>query len=176
MIDVEPQSAAFNVLAIVQDGRLAYEALLLLASFKANTPGFQGKVFLAEPQPGKRWNRDPRLKSDGIREMLESMGATFLPFENKVFGQSYPHGNKIEALAALPDQPFLFLDTDTLIVGDLGQVSFDFTRPSASMRRWRQQSAVRSRLERGRTRPISMLSLSCSAPTGACALAFVLGW
>jgi hypothetical protein len=67
--------------------------------------------------------------------MLESMGATFLPFENKVFGQIYPHGNKIEALAALPDQPFLFLDTDTLIVGDLGQVSFDFTRPSASMRR-----------------------------------------
>ena len=117
MIDVEPQSAAFNVLAIVQDGRLAFEALLLLASFKANTPGFQGKIFLAEPQLGKRWNRDPRLKSDGIREVLESMGATFLPFENKVFGQSYPHGNKIEALAALPDQPFLFLDTDTLILG-----------------------------------------------------------
>ena len=135
MIDVEPQSAAFNVLAIVQDGRLAYEALLLLASLKANTPGFQGKMFLAEPQPGKRWNRDPRLKSDGIREMLESLGATFLPFENKVFGQSYPHGNKIEALAALPDQPFLFLDTDTLILGDLGRVPFDFTRPSASMRR-----------------------------------------
>ena len=135
MIDVEPQSAAFNVLAIVQDGRLAYEALLLLASLKANTPGFQGKMFLAEPQPGKRWNRDPRLKSDGIREMLESLGATFLTFENKVFGQSYPHGNKIEALAALPDQPFLFLDTDTLILGDLGRVPFDFTRPSASMRR-----------------------------------------
>ena len=69
MIDVEPQSPAFNVLAIVQDGRLAFEALLLLASFKANTPGFQGKVFLAEPQPGKRWNRDPRLKSDGISRM-----------------------------------------------------------------------------------------------------------
>ena len=135
MIDVEPQSPAFNVLAIVQDGRLAFEALLLLASFNANTPGFQGKMFLAEPQPGKRWNRDPRLKSDGIREMLESLGATFLPFENKVFGQSYPHGNKIEALAALPDQPFLFLDTDTLILGDLGRVPFDFTRPSASMRR-----------------------------------------
>jgi hypothetical protein len=135
MIDVEPQSAAFNVLAIVQDGRLAYEALLFLASFKDNTPVFQGMVFLAEPQPGKRWNRDPRLKSDGIREMLESLGATILPFENKIFGQSYPHGNKIEALAALPDQPFLFLDTDTLILGDLGQVSFDFSRPSASMRR-----------------------------------------
>ena len=65
MIDVEPQSAAFNVLAIVQDGRLAYEALLLLASFRANTPSFQGKVFLAEPQPGKRWNRDPRPGASG---------------------------------------------------------------------------------------------------------------
>eukprot|EP01031_Cornospumella_fuschlensis_P020185 gene20185-24748_t len=118
MIDSQPPRAAFNVLAIVQDGRLAYEALLLLDSFKANNPGFQGKVFLAEPQPGKRWNRDPRLKSDGIRALLESLGATFLPFENKVFGQSYPHGNKIEALSALPDAPFLFLDTDTLILGD----------------------------------------------------------
>ena len=38
-------------------------------------------------------------------------------------------------MAALPDQPFLFLDTDTLILGDLGRVPFDFTRPSASMRR-----------------------------------------
>lgn len=135
MIDSQPPRAAFNVLAIVQDGRLAYEALLLLGSFKANNPGFQGKVFLAEPQPGKRWNRDPRLKSDGIRALLESLGATFLPFENKVFGQSYPHGNKIEALSALPDAPFLFLDTDTLILGDLQSVPFDFTCPSASMRR-----------------------------------------
>lgn len=135
MIDSQPPRAAFNVLAIVQDGRLAYEALLLLGSFKANNPGFQGKVFLAEPQPGKRWNRDPRLKSDGIRALLESLGATFLPFENKVFGQSYPHGNKIEALSALPDAPFLFLDTDTLILGDLQSVPFDFARPSASMRR-----------------------------------------
>jgi hypothetical protein len=63
------------------------------------------------------------------------LGATFLPFENKVFGQSYPHGNKIEALSALPDAPFLFLDTDTLILGDLDRIPFDFARPSASMRR-----------------------------------------
>lgn len=128
-------SRPFNILAIVQDGRLAYEALLLLASFKAQNPNFPGQVFLAEPQPGKRWNRDPRLKSDGIRDLLRSLGATFLPFENKVFGQSYPHGNKIEALAALPDAPFLFLDTDTLILGDLQALPLDFARPSASMRR-----------------------------------------
>ena len=31
--------------------------------------------------------------------------------------------------------PFLFLDTDTLITGDLARVPFDFARPAASMRR-----------------------------------------
>lgn len=131
----KPLSPAFNILAIVQDGRLAYEAILLLASFKAANPAFRGKVFLAEPQPGKCWHRDPRLKAEGVRALLEGLGATFLPFENAVFGQSYPHGNKIEALAALPDEPFLFLDTDTLVLGDLDRVPFAFARPSASMRR-----------------------------------------
>lgn len=130
-----PAAPHFNLLAIVQDGRLAFEALLLLASWRAANPGFRGRFFLAEPQPGKRWNRDPRLQSQPIRDMLTSLGAEFLPFENKVFGQTYPHGNKIEALAALPDEPFLFLDTDTLVLGDLETLPFDFTRPSASMRR-----------------------------------------
>lgn len=135
MTDPRPKGQAFNLLAVVQDGRLAYEALLLLASWKAANPAFRGKFYLAEPQPGKRWNRDPRLKSEPLREMLESLGAAFLPFENKVFGQHYPYGNKIEALSALPDEPFLFLDTDTLVLGDLETIRFDFTRPSASMRR-----------------------------------------
>lgn len=126
---------AFNLLAIVQDGRLAYEALLLVASWKAANPDFPGTFYLAEPQPGKRWSRDPRLQNDAIRDMLTSMGAVFLPFENKVFGQHYPYGNKIEALAALPDTPFLFLDTDTLVTGNLQSLPFDFNRPSASMRR-----------------------------------------
>lgn len=133
MTATEPQ--AFNLMAIVQDGRLAYEALLLVASLRASCPGFAGKVFLAEPQPGKRWSRDPRLTNAALRDMLVALGAEFLPFENKVFGQAYPYGNKIEALAALPDEPFLFLDSDTLVLGDLGAVPFDFTRPSASMRR-----------------------------------------
>ena len=69
------------------------------------------------------------------RKALVELGATILPFETRAFGSDYPHGNKIEALAALPDAPFLFLDTDTLITGPLSQVPFDFARPSASMRR-----------------------------------------
>ncbi|MGR3493398.1 MAG: hypothetical protein ACU0DW_15205, partial [Shimia sp.] len=52
------------------------------------------------------------------------------------FGSSYPYGNKIEALKALPKgEPFVFFDTDTLITGDLSEVPFDFDRPSASLKR-----------------------------------------
>ncbi|MFP4274841.1 MAG: hypothetical protein ACLFRU_07420, partial [Paracoccaceae bacterium] len=51
------------------------------------------------------------------------------------FGAAYPYGNKIEALSVLDEgRPFLFLDTDTLITGDLMRVPFDFDRPSASRR------------------------------------------
>jgi hypothetical protein len=125
----------FNILAVVQDGRLAYEAVLLAASLRHCAPGFAGRLYLAEPQPGPRWSKDPRLADPGLRDLLQDLGATFLPFENRVFGQSYPHGNKIEALTALPEAPFLFLDTDTLILGDIGAVPFDFATPSASMRR-----------------------------------------
>ena len=130
-----PPNQAFNIVAVVQSGRLQYEALLLAASLRATNPDFAGTLYLAEPQPGPPWPRDPRVTDTGVRAMLETLGAVILPFESKVFGNSYPHGNKIECLAALPDAPFLFLDTDTLITAPLDRVKFDFTRPSASMRR-----------------------------------------
>ena len=129
------KNQAFNIVAVVQSGRLQYEALLLAASLRATNPGFAGTLYLAEPQPGPLWPREPRVTDAGVRDMLESLGAVFLPFASQVFGNSYPHGNKIECLAALPDQPFLFLDTDTLITGSLESLGFDFARPSASMRR-----------------------------------------
>jgi hypothetical protein len=125
----------FNIMAVGQSGRLEYEAVLLAASFRAHNPDFAGKLFLAEPQPGPLWPDDPRMKSPAVRTLLDELDVTILPFENKVFGASYPYGNKIEALAALPDEPFLFLDTDTLITGALDSVAFDFTKPAASMRR-----------------------------------------
>ncbi len=125
----------FNILAIVQSGRLQYEALLLAASLRHSNPGIAGTLYLAEPQPGPKWDQDPRVTDPAVRAALERLGATFLQFDAKVFGSSYPQGNKIEALAALPDAPFLFLDTDTLITGPLDSIGFDFARPSASMRR-----------------------------------------
>ncbi|MBI1171928.1 hypothetical protein GC209_11035 [bacterium] len=125
----------FNILAIGQGGRLAYEAALLVASLRARDPDFPGQIFIAEPQPGPLWQTDPRIHEPAVRGLLADLGATFLPFENRFFGQAYPYGNKIEALAALPEAPFLFLDTDTLILAPFDRLRFDFARPAASMRR-----------------------------------------
>ena len=124
----------FNILAIGQAGRLEHEAILLAASLRLADPDFPGTLFIAEPQPGPKWHEDPRM-SDRTRKTLTNLGAQILPLETRVFGSDYPHGNKIEALAALPDAPFLFLDTDTLITGPLSAIPFDFSRPSASFRR-----------------------------------------
>jgi hypothetical protein len=124
----------FNLLAIGQAGRLEHEAILLAASLRRSDPDFPGTLFIAEPQPGPKWHDDPRM-TNRTRNLLTDLGATILPFETRTFGSDYPHGNKIEALAALPDAPFLFLDTDTLVTGPISAVPFDFSRPSASMRR-----------------------------------------
>lgn len=125
----------FNILAVAQSGRLQYEAVLLAASLRKSDPDFPGKLFIAEPLPGPKWPNDPRITHGPTRALLTDLGVTFLTFEARDFGADYPQGNKIEALAALPDEPFLFLDTDTLVTGSFADVTFDFTRPSASMRR-----------------------------------------
>jgi hypothetical protein len=98
-------------------------------------PRFDGRLIVAEPQPGPRWTTDPRISDPAVRDLLRDLGAEMLPFETPHFGESYPHGNKIELLAALPeDEPFVFFDSDTLILGDLTEVPFDFDRPAASLR------------------------------------------
>ena len=125
----------FNVVVVGQNGRLQYEAALFVASFRAFNPSFPGRLFIAEPQPGPRWQGDPRMGDQTVRELLADHGAEILPFESVHFGQDYPYGNKIEMLSALPrGEPFVFFDTDTLIMGDLTKVPFDFERPSASLK------------------------------------------
>jgi hypothetical protein len=126
----------FNVVVIAQSGRLQYEAALFAASFRHFNPDFPGRLLIAEPQPGGAWPKDPRINDPEIRQLLQRLNAEILPFTAKHFGQTYPYGNKIEALSALPPNvPFVFFDSDTLITGPLGDVPFDFDRPSASLRR-----------------------------------------
>lgn len=130
------QGKTFNVMVVGQNGRLQYEALLFAASLRRFTPDFRGRLFIAEPQPGPAWQKDPRIGNGDVLALLDELEVEILPFENNYFGESYPYGNKIEALAALPEgEPFVFFDTDTLITGDLMQVPFDFGRPTASLRR-----------------------------------------
>lgn len=127
---------SFNVVIVGQTGRLQYEALLFAASLRHSAPGFTGRLFVAVPQPGPRWRKDPSIHNAGVLEALARLDVEILPFENKLFGESYPYGNKIEALQAMPEgEPFVFFDSDTLITGDLTSVPFDFDRPSASLRR-----------------------------------------
>ena len=124
----------FNIVVIGQAGRLTYEAVLFAASLRHFDPEFAGRLFVAEPQPGPRWSGDPRMSDMAARTLLQDdLGATLLPFASRRFGSEYPHGNKIEALAALPEgEPFIFFDTDTLVTGPISGVGFDFNRPSAS--------------------------------------------
>ncbi|SLN14998.1 hypothetical protein ROA7450_00316 [Roseovarius albus] len=125
----------FNIMIIGQGGRLQYEAILFAASLRVQSPGFSGRLIVAEPQSGPQWPQDPSIRSKQTRDLLEELGAEIIPFESKHFGEHYPYGNKIEALFALPKgEPFVFFDTDTLVLNDLSQVPFDFDRPSASLR------------------------------------------
>lgn len=104
--------------------------MLFAASLRHHSPGFQGKLLIAEPQPGPKWPNDPRLKPD-IREALEGLGAEIVLFECKHFGADYACGNKIEMLSVLhKGEPFVFFDTDNLM-----EVPFDFDGPSPSLGR-----------------------------------------
>ncbi len=136
MVKSAKTGSSFNILLVGQSGRLQYEALLFCATLRASDPEFQGKIIVAEPQPGDLWHgEDPRM-GDDARAALRDLGAEVVPFASQHFGASYPYGNKIEALSALPEgENFVFFDTDTVITGKLSDVAFDFSRPSASMRR-----------------------------------------
>ncbi|KQB95477.1 hypothetical protein AL073_16685 [Loktanella sp. 1ANDIMAR09] len=131
-----PKSTSdFNILIIGQGGRLEYEALLFATSLRTYAPKFAGQLYVAEPQPGPLWDRDPRMSAP-VKAQLAALGAQVVPFDSRHFGQSYPYGNKIEGLQVLPaGEPFIFFDTDTLITGELADIPFDFSRPAASMQR-----------------------------------------
>lgn len=131
-----PQNDTVNVLIVGQSGRLQYEAMLFAASLRISGSSDRFRLFVAEPQPGALWPNDPRMQGAEFRATLEELGAQIVPFDSQHFGARYPYGNKIEALKALPKgEPFVFFDTDTLVLDALDTVPFDFDRPMASLRR-----------------------------------------
>ena len=130
---MDDPAGGYDILVVAQKGRIEHEAALFAASLRAMSPGFRGRLWVAEPQPGPLWPDDPRM-SDEVRAVLDRLGATHLPFASRRFGAAYPHGNKVEAMAALPPgRPCLFFDSDTLVLGEIGDL--DLRGPTASMRR-----------------------------------------
>ncbi len=125
----------YNVVIVAQGGRVSYEALLFCASFRYTNPDFAGKLIVMEPQSGPLWTSDPGIRPAAVRDALLDLNVEIVPFTSRHFGSSYPNGNKIEMLHALPKgEPFVFFDSDTLILDDLAQVPFDFDTPTASRR------------------------------------------
>ena len=125
-----------NLLIVAQSGRLEFEAIILAASLRRFSPGYAGRLIVAEPQSEGAWAGHETLIAPETRAVLADLGAGITPFTARHFGAAYPYGNKIEALSVLPaGEPFLFLDSDMLIAGPLDGIDFDAARPSASMRR-----------------------------------------
>ncbi len=125
----------FNIMIVAQAGRPSVRG----AADGRLSAGERARVFRAADRgrtpAGAALAGRSRLPAP-FRDALADLGADIRPFHSRAFGASYPHGNKIEGLAALPPgEPFLFLDTDTLILSDISAVPFDFDRPTASMRR-----------------------------------------
>lgn len=128
--------ASFNILIVAQEGFLARQAVLFAASLRQNSPRWKGRLIVAEPVSAGPWSGVRTAIPAKERVLLTRYGAELLPFTARHFGRSYPYGNKIEALMLLPPgKPFVFFDSDTLILGELSDIPFDFNRPSASMRR-----------------------------------------
>lgn len=124
-----------NILIVAQAGRLSYEAVLFAASLR-DRGGAGYRLIVAEPMAGPLWPQNPAIRDPEVRALLIELDAEIRPFESTHFGAAYPYGNKIEALSVLPEgEPFVFFDTDTLILDRLDRVPFDFDRPSASLRR-----------------------------------------
>ena len=124
---------SFNIVIVGQANRLQYEAILFAASLRQQSPGFKGQLIVATPNHSPLWSKSPTLRNKPVIKILESLGAHIVPFDTPEFGEGYPNGNKIQALMALPKgEPFVFFDTDTLVLDDLSRVPFDFSRPGAS--------------------------------------------
>jgi hypothetical protein len=125
----------FNIVIVGQANRLQYEAILFAASLRQQSPRFQGRLIVATPNHSPLWSKSPTLRSKSVIKLLESLGAEIVPFDTPEFGEGYPNGNKIQALLAMPKgEPFVFFDTDTLVLDDLMNVPFDFDRPGASQK------------------------------------------
>jgi hypothetical protein len=77
---------------------LQCEPLLLAASLKANAPTFVGTLYVAEPQAGPLWPKDPTMPG-GIKGELEAVDAVILPFVNEALARNNATATKSKRFA-----------------------------------------------------------------------------
>ncbi len=80
MPETHSSAKPYNVLAVIQGGRLEFEAALFAVSFHEANPDFAGRLIFAEPQPGPLWKEDPRIVHDDVRALIaehEAIDDTF---------------------------------------------------------------------------------------------------
>jgi len=79
---------------IGQNGRLEFEVILFLASLRANSPKFEGRVFIAEPRPNQAWTMNPMIRSQHTRDLIAELGAEFIAFDNRFSAKAIPTETK----------------------------------------------------------------------------------
>jgi hypothetical protein len=123
-----------NIALVAQSGRIAYQALLSAASIRTYHPAGDVRIFVCVPNNSGSWNTNPSISED--RELLDAFeryGCEVVYFDNRHFGSSYPHSNKFYSILSLPpDEPFIFLDSDTMFVGRAEPEYFNFGVPGLS--------------------------------------------
>jgi hypothetical protein len=95
---------------------LERKALLLAASLKRHLPS-EHELIAAVPVPAEIWQTPDRRTID----LLEHLGCRTVPIVNEI-DCSYEIGNKVSCLrVATRAERLIFVDTDMLLVGDLGR-------------------------------------------------------
>jgi hypothetical protein len=120
-----------NVVIVAQQGRIGYQALLCAASIRAFQAANAVRVFVGVPKNSRRWENNPEITDADLIAAFKRYDCEITPFDNTDFGSDYPHANKFYAIGSLPpDEPFLFLDSDSVVVSPIRPRHLNLSEPA----------------------------------------------
>jgi hypothetical protein len=128
---MRPGDFTLNVAIVGQAGHIGYQALLCAASIRAFHPATEVRVFVCIPDYSENWHSDPRVSDPDLIDAFSRYDCEIIHFENVHFGSDYPHSNKFYSILSLPaDEPFLFLDSDCIVLGPMRPETLGFAQPA----------------------------------------------
>jgi hypothetical protein len=124
-------SFQLNVALVAQLGRIGYQALLCAASIRAFHAAGDVHISICVPNRSPLWQSDPTVGDADLTHAFKRYDCEIVPFDNVDFGSIYPHSNKFYSILSLPPtEPFLFLDSDTILMRPMCSADFDFCSPA----------------------------------------------